>query len=103
MDVEALLQGAREVFRYAVEELERALAARDVFLYRNAADKAFLALVLLTNAFIAAKTGVVPRSHAERRKTRRRAGPKYSPRRLVRTLHEGALHGGPSRGGGISL
>ncbi|MEZ0320045.1 MAG: PaREP1 family protein [Pyrobaculum sp.] len=97
MDVEALLQGAREVFEYAVEELERALAARDVFLYRNAADKAFLALVLLTNAFIAAKTGVVPRSHAERRKMLREMGREdlralYSD--LMKTLHEEAFYEG---------
>jgi len=34
---------AGEILSYAKEELEKALKLRDVFLYRNAADKAFLA------------------------------------------------------------
>ncbi|MEM1637249.1 MAG: PaREP1 family protein [Pyrobaculum sp.] len=97
MDVRALVEGARGVFEYAVEELERALATRDVFLYRNAADKAFLALVLLINAFIAAKTGVLPRSHAERRKMLREMGREdlralYSD--LMKTLHDEAYYEG---------
>lgn len=91
------VETAREILRYAEEELERALRTRDFFLYRNAADKAFLALVLLVNAFIAAKTGVVPRSHAERRRMLRELGREdlralYSD--LMRTLHDEAFYEG---------
>lgn len=74
------IETAREVLRYAEEELERALKTRDVFLYRNAADKAFLALVMAVNAFIAAKTGVVPKSHAERRRMLKELGGRTSAR-----------------------
>jgi len=82
---------------YASEELEKALRTRDVLLYRNAADKAFLALVLAVNAFIAARTGVVPRSHAERRRILRELGREdlralYSD--LMKTLHEEAFYEG---------
>ncbi len=86
----ALLEAAREVLSYAVEELDRALKLGDVFLYRNAADKAFLALVL-------ARVGVVPRSHGERRRALREMGREdlralYSD--LMKTLHEEALYEG---------
>jgi hypothetical protein len=39
---------ARGVLRYAVEELEKAVKLGDILLYRNAADKVFLALVMLS-------------------------------------------------------
>jgi NADH:ubiquinone oxidoreductase subunit D len=65
---------AREVLRYAVEELEKAVKLGDIFLYRNAADKVFLALVIAVNAYIAAVEGVEPTSHAERRKILRKMG-----------------------------
>jgi len=63
---------AREVLRYAVEELEKAVRLGDILLYRNAADKVFLALVIAINAYIAAVEGVEPTSHAERRKILRK-------------------------------
>jgi len=63
---------AREVLRYAVEELEKAVKLGDI--YRNAADKVFLALVIAVNAYIAAVEGVEPTSHAERRKILRKMG-----------------------------
>jgi len=65
---------AREVLRYAVEELEKAVKLGDILLYRNAADKVFLALVIAVNAYIAAVEGVEPTSHAERRKILRKMG-----------------------------
>jgi hypothetical protein len=65
---------AREVLRYAVEELEKAVELGDILLYRNAADKVFLALVIAVNAYIAAVEGVEPTSHAERRKILRKMG-----------------------------
>jgi hypothetical protein len=43
-------------------------------IYRNAAEKVFLALVIAVNAYIAAVEGVEPTSHAERRKILRKMG-----------------------------
>jgi len=88
---------AREVLRGAVEELEKAVKLGDIFLYRNAADKVFLALVIAVNAYIAAVEGVEPTSHAERRKILRKMGREdlralYSD--LMKTLHEEAFHQG---------
>jgi hypothetical protein len=88
---------AREVLRYAVEELEKAVKLGDILLYRNAADKVFLALVIAVNAYIAAVEGVEPTSHAERRKILRKMGREdlralYSD--LMKTLHEEAYYQG---------
>jgi secreted Zn-dependent insulinase-like peptidase len=88
---------AREVLRYAVEELEKAVELGDILLYRNAADKVFLALVIAVNAYIAAVEGVEPTSHAERRKILRKMGREdlralYSD--LMKTLHEEAFYQG---------
>jgi secreted Zn-dependent insulinase-like peptidase len=88
---------AREVLRYAVEELEKAVKLGDIFLYRNAADKVFLALVIAVNAYIAAVEGVELTSHAERRKILRKMGREdlralYSD--LMKTLHEEAFYQG---------
>jgi len=88
---------AREVLRYAVEELEKAVKLGDILLYRNAADKVFLALVIAVNAYIAALEGVKPTSHAERRKILRKMGREdlralYSD--LMKTLHEEAFYQG---------
>jgi secreted Zn-dependent insulinase-like peptidase len=88
---------AREVLRYAVEELEKAVKLGDILLYRNAADKVFLALVIAVNAYIAAVEGVEPTSHSERRKILRKMGREdlralYSD--LMKTLHEEAFYQG---------
>ncbi len=88
---------AREVLRYAVEELEKAVKLGDILLYRNAADKVFLALVIAVNAYIAAVEGVEPTSHSERRKILRKMGREdlralYSD--LMKTLHEEAYYQG---------
>jgi len=88
---------AREVLRYAVEELEKAVKLGDILLYRNAADKVFLALVIAVNAYIAAVEGVEPTSHAERRKILKKMGREdlralYSD--LMKTLHEETFHQG---------
>jgi secreted Zn-dependent insulinase-like peptidase len=88
---------AREVLRYAVEELEKAVKLGDILLYRNAADKVFLALVIAVNAYIAAVEGVEPTSHAERRKILRKMGREdlralYND--LMKTLHEEAFYQG---------
>mgnify|MGYP003884788451 CR=1 FL=1 len=68
------LETAREILNYAKEELDKALRLNDLFLYRNAADKAFLALIVAINAYIEAKEGVTPRSHSERRRILRKMG-----------------------------
>jgi hypothetical protein len=88
---------AREVLRGAVEELEKAVKLGGILLYRNAADKVFLALVIAVNAYIAAVEGVEPTSHAERRKILRKMGREdlrvlYGD--LMKTLHEEAFHQG---------
>jgi len=73
------------------------LKLRDVFLYRNAADKAFLALIIALNEYIKLKIGTVPRNHTERRRLLREIGREdlratYSD--LMRTLHEEAFYEG---------
>ncbi|PLC66986.1 hypothetical protein B7L70_09420 [Vulcanisaeta sp. EB80] len=88
---------AREILNYAKEEFEKAIKLNDVFLYRNAADKAFLALVIAINAYISAVEGVEPSSHSERRRILRKIGREdlralYSD--LMSTLHEEAFYEG---------
>ncbi|PLC67274.1 hypothetical protein B7L68_00475 [Thermoproteus sp. CP80] len=88
---------AREILKYAEEELGKALRLNDAFLYRNAADKAFLALVVAVNAYIGVVEGVEPVSHGERRKILRKIGREdlralYSD--LMKTLHEEAFYQG---------
>ena len=89
--------GLARVLRCAVEELEKAVKLGDILLYRNAADKVFLALVIAVNAYIAAVEGVEPTGHVERRKILRKMGREdlralYSD--LMKTLHEEAFYQG---------
>ncbi len=94
----AMFMSALEVLNYAKEELNKALRLKDMLLYRNAADKAFLALIIAINAFIYGKTGVIPpRNHGERRRILREIGREdlralYSD--LMRTLHDEAFYEG---------
>jgi HEPN domain-containing protein len=88
---------AKEVLSYAKNGLEKALKTGDMFLYRNAADKAFLAFVIAINAYIKAVKGVEPVNHGERRKMLRKIGREdlralYSD--LMKTLHEEAFYEG---------
>ena len=88
---------AKEILNYACEEFDRSLKLRDIFLYRNAADKAFLALIVALNEYIRLRTGIVPRNHSERRRILREIGREdlraiYSD--LMRTLHEEAFYEG---------
>lgn len=88
---------AKEILKYAIEELEKALKLNDVSLYRNAADKAFLALVVAVNTYIQRKLGVVPQSHSERRRLLREMGKEYLRELysdLMKTLHEEAFYEG---------
>lgn len=91
---------AREILGYAKEEFEKAMKLNDVFLYRSAADKAFLALVVAVNTYIESREGVVPKSHGERRRILRKIGREdlralYSD--LMKTLHEEAFYEGVYR------
>ena len=93
----SMFETAREILSYALEEFEKALKLSNVFLYRNAADKAFLALVIAINTYIYAMKGIVPRSHSERRRILREVGREdlkalYSD--LMKTLHEEAFYEG---------
>jgi len=97
LNSQPLLGAAEEILGYAEEEFRKALKLKDTLLYRNAADKAFLALVLAVNALIASKTGLTPKSHYERRRILREIGREdlraiYSD--LMRTLHEEAFYEG---------
>jgi hypothetical protein len=88
---------AKEILGYAKTELERALKMGDMLLYRNAADKAFLALVVAVNAYVKAIEGVEPTSHGERRRMLRKMGREdlralYSD--VMKTLHEEAFYEG---------
>lgn len=84
---------AREVLGYAKAELEKALRTGDMLLYRSAADKAFLALVVAVNAYVRAIGGAEPASHSERRllgkMCREDLRALYSD--LMRALHEEAF------------
>jgi secreted Zn-dependent insulinase-like peptidase len=95
--VDSMIAIAEEVLGYAEEEFRRALETKDILLYRNAADKAFLALVIAVNGFIVLGTSAIPRSHSDRRKFLRELGREdlratYSD--LMRTLHDEAFYEG---------
>jgi hypothetical protein len=93
----ALFETAREILRYAREELRKALRTGDQLLYRNAADKAFLALIVAINEYIRIKEGITPTSHSERGRILRKMGREdlralYSD--IMKTLHEEAFYEG---------
>jgi len=88
---------AKEILRYAREEFEKAIKLGDIFLYRNAADKAFLAMITAINAYIKAVEGVEPSSHSDRRRILRKIGREdlralYSD--IMKTLHDDAFYEG---------
>jgi hypothetical protein len=66
-DVDIVLVTAEEILKYAEEEFEKAIKTKDMILYRNAVDKAFLSMILAVNSYINRKSKVIPRSHSERR------------------------------------
>ncbi len=92
-----MFETAREILNYAIEELERAEKLHDILLYRNAADKAFLALIVAINEYIRTVKGIVPRSHNERRRILREINREdlralYSD--IMKTLHDEAFYEG---------
>lgn len=95
--VDVSLATAEEILGYAEEEFRRSLKMKDMLLYRNAVDKAFLSLVVAVNSFISSKLGVTPKSHGERRSLLRRMDREdlravYSD--IMRTLHDEAFYEG---------
>jgi len=92
-----MLETAREILSYAYEEFDKALKMNDQLLYRNAADKAFQALIIAINEYIRSIKGVVPNSHSERRRLLRLMGRedlRALYRDLMKTLHEEAFSEG---------
>jgi uncharacterized protein (UPF0332 family) len=88
---------AEEILKYAEEEFERAIKMRDMSLYRNSVDKAFLSMIIAVNSLINRKLGVTPKSHSERRSMLRKIGREdlralYSD--IMETLHDEALYEG---------
>jgi len=94
---EDLLITAEEILSYAEEELKKALKTRDFLLYRNAADKAFLSMIVAVNFYIWRKLGLIPSSHSERRSLLRKVDREdlralYSD--VMKTLHDEAFYEG---------
>ncbi|MDI6904760.1 MAG: hypothetical protein QMD13_04640 [Candidatus Bathyarchaeia archaeon] len=95
--VESSLVTAEEILSYAEEEFEKALKSKDMLLYRNALDKAFLSMIVAVNSYINRKLGVTPKSHSERRSLLRKMEQEdlralYSD--VMRTLHDEAFYEG---------
>jgi len=66
--VKALLLSARDLYESALRDFEEALVKNDVIGIRDSAEKAWNAVVQAINALLLHYTGVMPRSHFERRK-----------------------------------
>ena len=95
--VDSSLVTAEEILSYAEEEFEKALKTKDMLLYRNAVDKAFLSVVIAVNYYINRKLGITPKSHSERRSLLRKVDREdlralYSD--AMRTLHDEAFYEG---------
>jgi len=91
------LEVAREILQMASEELERGRRLNQNFLLRNAADKAFLAVVQAVNDVAKARLGKIPLNHGERRRFLRDVGredlrAEYSD--LMRDLREDCFYTG---------
>lgn len=91
------LASAEEILNYAEDEFEKALRSKDMLLYRNALDKAFLSMMVAVNSFISRKLGITPKSHTERRSLLRKIDREdiralYSD--AMRTLHDEAFYEG---------
>jgi len=95
--VDSSLVTAEEVLNYAEEEFEKAMKTKDMLLYRNAVDKAFLSMIVAVNSYINRKLGITPKSHSERRSLLRKIDREdlraiYSD--AMRTLHDEAFYEG---------
>ncbi|MBS7610412.1 hypothetical protein KEJ36_00945 [Candidatus Bathyarchaeota archaeon] len=65
--VDVSLVTAEEILNYAEDEFERAMKTKDMLLYRNSLDKAFLSMIVALNSYINRKLNIIPKSHCERR------------------------------------
>jgi len=95
--VDSSLVTAEEVLNYAEEEFKKAMKTKDMLLYRNAVDKAFLSMIVAVNSYINRKLGITPKSHSERRSLLRKIDREdlraiYSD--AMRTLHDEAFYEG---------
>ena len=96
-NVDVALTTAEEILEYAEEEFDKAIRTKDALLYRNAADKAFLAMIVAVNSYINRKLGITPKSHGERRSLLRKMEREdlralYSD--VMETLHDEAFYEG---------
>jgi HEPN domain-containing protein len=66
--IRALLLSARELYERALKDFEEAIVENNVVGIRDSAEKAWNAVVQAINALLIYYTGVMPRSHFERRK-----------------------------------
>jgi HEPN domain-containing protein len=66
--VKALLLSARDLYERALRDFEEAIVKNYVIGIRDSAEKAWNAVVQAINALLIHYTGVMPRSHFERRK-----------------------------------
>ena len=95
--VDASIATAEEILNYAEDEFEKALKSKDMLLYRNALDKAFLSMIVAVNSYINRGLGITPKSHSERRTLLRKIDREdlralYSD--VMRTLHDEAFYEG---------
>lgn len=91
------LATAEEILNYAEEEFEKSLITKDMLLYRNAVDKAFLSMIVAVNFYINRRLHITPKSHSERRSLLRKIDREdlralYSD--VMRTLHDEAFYEG---------
>ena len=85
------LATAEEVLHYAEEEFDKAMKTKDMLLYRNALDKAFLSMIIAINSYINRRLGITPTAHNERRSLLRkvdREDLRATNSDVMRTLHD---------------
>jgi HEPN domain-containing protein len=95
--IDSSLVTAEEILKYAEQDFEKAIRTNDILLYRNAADKAFLSMIIAINSYINRKLGITPKSHSERRLLLRKIEREdlralYSD--VMKTLHDEAFYEG---------
>ena len=95
--IDSGLASAEEILGYAENEFEKAIKTKDMLLYRNAVDKAFLSMIVAVNSYLSRKLGITPKSHGERRSLLRKID-KEDLRALysdaMKTLHDEAFYEG---------
>lgn len=50
--IDSSLVTAEEILKYAEQDFEKAIRTNDILLYRNAADKAFLSMIIAINSYL---------------------------------------------------